>query len=152
MLFDASGMERAFKRMEEGAQRGGKTLAVKEGNFFVRMARKISRENAPDPMEILDVGLKLQGRLRRKPGVTIMAEIGRRISKIGLLSRGWRLWKVESERFRIRVWIIDRVSYSKVVDDKQGLSKQAAAIVGKTFQKGLEKLAKKVTGDFNRGH
>lgn len=150
MRFDPSGLDRAMDKMKERAEKTGKTLAKKQGNFFVRMARKISLANAPDPVEILDLGLRLGGRLKRKQGVTVLAEIGRRISKIGTLARGWRYWKTEEERSRIRIWIIDNVGYSKVVDDRQGLAKQAEAVVSRSFQKGLTKLAKKITGDFGK--
>lgn len=150
MRFDPSGLDRAFDKMRRRAQEGGTTLAKKNGNFFVRMARKISRDNQPDPVEILETGLKLGNRLRRKPGVSIMAEIGRRISKIGTLAKGWRYWKSEEERSRIRIWIRDNVSYSKVVDDRQHLAEQAAKVVRGTFQKGLSKLASKLAGGFGR--
>lgn len=150
MQFDDSGLRKALDIMSKKASEKGKPLAVKQAYFFVNLARKISRQNAPDPIEILDVGLKLKGRLKRKPGVTVLQEIGRRISKIGTLAKGWRIWKTESDRFRIRIWIIDLVGYSKVVDDRQKLSHQAAEIVGKSFKRALDKLAVKITSEFGK--
>lgn len=150
MRFDPSGLDRAFDKMSQRAKKNGSTLAKRQTNFFVRMARKISFQNAPDPIEILDIGLKLGGRLKRKPGVTVMQEIGRRISKIGTLARNWRFWKSESGRGYLRLWIIDRVGYSKIVDDRQGLANKAADIVRRSFKIGLDKLAKQITQDFGK--
>jgi hypothetical protein len=151
MRFDPSGLDRAFDVMSKRAKKGTKTLATKQGWFFVRMARKISFANAPDPMTILGLEQKLGGRLRRKKGVTVPQEIGRRILMIGTLARNWRFWKSESGPGWIRLWIIDNVKYSKVVDDRQHLAEQAAKVVRGSFKKGLNKLAAQITKGFGHG-
>lgn len=150
MRFDPSGMDRAFDTMRKRAAKGTRTLASKQGNFFVRMAKKISFQNAPDPIAILDLERKLGGRLRRKPGVTVPQEIGRRILMIGTLARNWRFWKTEQGRGYIRIWIRDNVGYSKVVDDRQHLAEQAANVVQVSFKKNLNKLATALTRGFGR--
>lgn len=152
MRFEHSGLSNALYRMRKNMEKESRKLARKQGNLFVRIAKKISFQHAPDPIEILDLMQKYGSRLRRARGVTVPQEIGRRISKIGLLARNWRFWKVEESLGRVRVWIKDNVSYSKVVDDKQGLLKEAAGITQRTLKKGMGKTVKKVTGDFNRGN
>ncbi len=151
MRFDYSALDKALYRLKKSKEKETRKLAMRQGNVFVRMAKKISFQKAPDPSEILDIGLKLGGRLRRKKGMTVMAEIGRRISKIGTLARNWRFWKVESQLGRIRVWIRDNVNYSKVVDDQQHLIAQAAKLTQKSLNKAMQKSIKKITGDFNHG-
>jgi len=137
--------------MRKSAEKESRKLARSQGNFFVRIARKISLLHAPDPIEILDLPQKLHGHIKRKPGVTIEQEIGRRILQIGLLAKNWRFWKVEETTGRTRVWIRDMVNYSKTVDDKQGLSKQATQIASKSLKKGTDKVMKKTVKDFNNG-
>lgn len=151
MRFEHSALSNALYRMRKNTEKESRKLASRQGNFFVRIAKKISFQHAPDPIEILDLMQKLGGRLKRAKGVTVPQEIGRRISKIGTLARNWRFWKVENSVGRIRVWIKDNANYSKVVDDKQGLLKEAAAITQKSLKKGMEKTVKKITGDFNSG-
>lgn len=151
MRFEYSKLDQALYRMRKSKEKESRKLAFRQGNFFVRMAKKISFQKAPDPAEILDIGLKLGGRLRRKKGVTVMAEIGRRISKIGTLARNWRFWKVENSIGRIRVWIRDNVNYSKVVDDRQHLISQAAKLTQNSLNKAMQKTMKKITGAFNHG-
>lgn len=150
MRFEHSALSNALYRMRKNTEKESRKLARREGNFFVRIAKKISFQKAPDPITILDL-MRLGGRLRRAKGVTVPQEIGRRISKIGTLARNWRFWKVENSVGRIRVWIIDRVNYSKVVDDRQGILKQAVSIAGRSLKKGMDETVKKITGDFNRG-
>lgn len=151
MRFEYSALDRALYRMRKNTEKESRQLASRQGNFFVRIAKKISFQKAPDPIEILDLEHKLGGRLKRAKGVTVPQEIGRRILKIGTLARNWRFWKVEKGIGSIRVLIRDNVNYSKKVDDRQGILKQAALVTGKSLKKGMDKMVKKVTSDFNNG-
>lgn len=151
MRFEHGALSNALYRMRKNTEKESRKLASNQGNFFVRIAKKISWQKAPDPAEIAGLLETLHGRIKRAPGVTPEMEIGRRILRIGTLARNWRFWKVEKGIGSIKVWIIDLVNYSKVVDDKQGLLKQAVKIVQKSLKKGMDQTVKKITGDFNRG-
>ena|ERR1700722_9735715 len=150
MRFDHSGLSNGLYRLRKNKEKESRLLARKQGNIFVRIARKISWQNAPDPGEIAGL-IRLGGRLRRAKGVTPPQEIGRRILQIGLLARNWRFWKVDQSVGVIRVWIRDMVNYSKVVDDRQGLVRQAASAARKTLKIGMDATIKKLIGGFNRG-
>lgn len=151
MRFEHSALSNSLYRMRKNTEKESRKLARSQGNFFVRIARRISLLHAPDPIEILDLPEKLHGHIKRKPGVSIPQEIGRRILQIGLLARNWRFWKVENTIGRTRVWIRDMVNYSKTVDDKQGLLAQAIKVTQKTMKKGMDAAVKKITKDFNSG-
>lgn len=151
MRFEHSALSNALYRMRKNTEKESRKLAAREGNFFVKIARRISWQRAPDPAEIVGLIDKLHGHIKRRPGVSVLAEIGRRINRIGTLARNWRFWKVESGIGSIKVWIRDTVNYSRVVDDKQGLLKQAIPMVKRRLKKGMEQTVKKLTGDFNHG-
>lgn len=151
MRFDHSRLSNALYRMRKNKEKESRKLAFRQGNIFVRIARKISFTKAPDPITILDLMDKLGGKLKRKPGVTVPQEIGRRISKIGTLARNWRFWKVERSVGSIRVWIRDNVNYSRVVDDKQHILKEAVSLAKRSLKQGMGKTIKKITQDFNHG-
>lgn len=151
MRFEHSALSNALYRMRKNTEKESRKLASKQGNIFVRIARKISWQHAPDPAEIAGLLEKLHGRIKRKPGYTPQMEIGRRILKIGTLARNWRFWKVERGIGSIKVWIRDNANYSKVVDDRQGLLKQAVSQVRNTLKRGMDETVKKVTSDFNSG-
>lgn len=150
MRFDASGLMDGLAGMERQAKKADKVVR-RQGYVFVRLAKKVSFEHAPDPVEILNIGERLGPRLRRARGVTVQQEIGRRISQIGLLARNWRFWKMENNGWNIRVWIIDRVGYSKTVDDRQHLVDQAKALALPRFYAAINKLRDSVVKGFTNG-
>lgn len=150
MRFDASRILKGLEAMGKEAKKADK-LMNRQGRFFVAFARKVSLENAPDPISILDLEQKLGGRLKRKPGVTVPQEIGRRILMIGTLARNWRFWKMEKVKGIIRVYIRDRVNYSKVVDDRQHLGDKAAALTAKKFYPAINRFRDAIVRRFQNG-
>lgn len=150
MRFDATGLHRAFDKMSDNASKKGKDLGNSQGNFFRNVLASISRQLAPTA-DIIAPLIRLEGRLRRKKGVTPEQEIARRISKIKTMSRLWRKDRVESSPYRIRIWIKNLANYSGAVDNRQHPTEMAVKKVKVNFQGKLEKLAKRLTGDFNRG-
>lgn len=160
MKFDPSGLQRAFDTMERRANERGKTLAFKEANFFVRITRKISREDStPSVAELqalaarktLFVGTGANKHLSSDPAA-IAKEVARRIKRRGTFARGWsRLFADTSiVGYRIRIWIRNRVGYSKLIDDRDQDSKKSANFVAKVFQRDLKRLAGGLTGDFGK--
>jgi hypothetical protein len=151
MRFDHSALSNALYRMRKNKEKESRKTASKQGNVFVRIAKAVSWEKAPDPAEIVGLLDTLHGRIKRKPGVTPIQEIGRRILKIGTLARNWRFWKVEQSIGSVRVWIRDLTNYSRVVNERQRLTSIAISRARPKLKKANEGLCKKVVGDFNRG-
>lgn len=134
--------------MEKNAKNAGKLMG-RQGRVFAFFAKQVSLQNAPDPIEILDLEQKLHGRLKRAKGVTVQQEIGRRILMIGTLAKNWRFWKTEKiGKWTTRVWIIDRVNYSKVVDARQGLVEKAKALTLPKFYSALNKFRDRIIKSF----
>jgi hypothetical protein len=152
MRFDSSEMERAFDKMKRDTTKQGVPVVVKQGYAFRNIARKIGRALRPDPMEILNLMYTLKGRLKRAPGVTVPQEIGRRILKIGTYDKNWIVdpKRIVVEKYKIIITIFNRANYSGSVDDKRNDSEKAANLVKTSFGKALQKLAKKLTGNFNK--
>jgi hypothetical protein len=148
LKFDPSGMFRAFDKMSQTANEKGKDLAKDQGKFFLGMTRKISWQEAPSK-ELFDQLLsRLGGRLKRKPGVRPAKEIQRRKRMRGMFARRWAIHKVENSGYRIRVWIGNPVSYADKAEAKHEPAVQAANIVGRAFNRRLNRLAQQVTGVF----
>ena len=148
MIFDTSGLERAFKRMEDGAKKSGKTLAEKQGAVFLGTLKKESWKIAPSRETLTAVAERLKGRLKRKKGVTPAKELARRIRARGTFARGWAITKIESSGFRIRIWMEDSSADSAKVDSLKGVSNKSAEITGKSYKERLDKYASQVAGIF----
>lgn len=160
MRFDPSGLNRAFDTMLVRGNGRGKTLAFKMANFFVRITRKISREDSTPTVaelqalqtrKVLFVGVGKNKHLSDNRQA-MDKEIARRIKRIGTFARGWsrQFAQTEISARRIRIWIRNRVGYSKLIDDRDSDSDKAAQFIRGAFQRDLEKLAKGLTGDFGK--
>lgn len=150
MRFDATGMYQAFDRMSKTAQSGGKDLAKDQGYFFLRIAKKLGWEIAPSKEELQGL-TKLGWRIKRRPGVkTPEKEIARRLAARGAYARSWIIEKIESERYRIRIWIKNKTKYSGILESEKHVTKKAADYVGGRFKSKLERLAKQCTASFIR--
>ena len=148
MRFDPSGMNSAFDKMRATARKRGRDLAEDQGGFFVKMARTLGWKVAPSKEKLIDVAGSLGDRLRRKPGVTPRQELARRIRARGTFARGWHISHIENARARIRIWIMNRVTYSGIVDDRTKVASKAADVVGGKFKAKLDKLASQCTSAF----
>lgn len=148
MRFDPSGLKQAFDRMDNAAQKRGKTMAEDQGNFFLKTMKKESWKVAPTPATLNEVAARLQGRLKRKKGTTPMEELQRRMRARGTFSRGWKITKVERAKYRIRIWMVDEAKQSAKVDSEKKVSDKAEKITGKSYKSKLDKLADQVTGVF----
>ena len=145
MRFDASGLYSAFDRMQENASAKGKDLATVQANDFLSEMKKDGRAIAPTPETLKGVAEKLGWRLRRKKGVSPEKELQRRIRARGTFARFWKIWKTDSEKFRIRIWLIDDGADSAKVDAQKGVSEKAVNASGGRFKSRLNKLADAVT-------
>jgi hypothetical protein len=148
MRFDPSGLTQAMDRMQQAAKDKGKDLAVQQGNFFLRLTRKLGWEAAPSKDDLWEVYRRLKGKLRRKKGKTPLQEIMRRIRARGTFARGWKIDRVENTGTRIRIHISDPVKYSGIVESRKNVAGRAADTVGSTFKGKLQKLAAQVTSIF----
>jgi hypothetical protein len=135
-------------RMQQAAKDKGKDLAVQQGNFFLRLTRKLGWEAAPSKDDLWEVYRRLKGKLRRKKGKTPLQEIMRRIRARGTFARGWKTDRVENTGTRIRIYIGNAVKYAGIVDGEKKVADRAADTVGGTFKRKLQKLAEQVTGVF----
>jgi hypothetical protein len=135
-------------RMQQAAKDKGKDLAVQQGNFFLRLTRKLGWEAAPSKDDLWEVYRRLKGKLRRKKGKTPLQEIMRRIRARGTFARGWKTDRVENTGTRIRSYIGNAVKYAGIVDGEKKVADRAADTVGGTFKRKLQKLAEQVTGVF----
>jgi len=148
MRFDPSGLYSAFDRMRENAAARGKDLATIQAKDFLNETKKAGREIAPTPQELVDVAKKSGWRLKRKPGTTPGQELQRRIRAIGTFARGWKIARVDNQKFRIRIWLEDLANQSGMVDDKRGVSRKAQKASGGRFKTRLDKLATSITSKF----
>lgn len=148
MRFDPSGLYSAFDRMRESAARQGKNLADVQANDFLIEEKKQGRIIAPTAEELVNKAQELKWRLKRKPGVSPGKELSRRIRAKGTFARGWFISKVESQKFRIRIYLTNKSANSDVVDSKFRASDKAEKITGKRFKTRLDRLAETVTKTF----
>jgi hypothetical protein len=148
MRFDPSGLKRAFDRMEDSAKTRGKTMAVAQGDIFLKIMKEESWKIAPTPQRLDAVAKSLKWRLKRKKGVTPIQELHRRIRSRGAFARQWKIVKIKSSGFRIRIWMVDESNESGKVDSKKNVSDKAEKITGKSYKTKLDKLADQVTSDF----
>lgn len=148
MRFDVSGMKRAFERMEQTAQNRGKSLAKDQGGFFLRMAKRLGWQLAPSKEELLALKNEYGNRLRRKKGRTVDQEVARRVRARGAYAKSWMFDRIESNKYRIRIWIKNRTNYSGLLERQKHVAARAAAMVGGRFQEKLKRYAKQVTDAF----
>jgi hypothetical protein len=153
MKFDPSGLQRSFDALSKRASDRGTTLAKQKGNFFVRMARKISWDSAPSVEELQAVRARVGWKMiMHGKAKTPDEELARRIKMRGKYAKSWRLLKMETSMvgYRIRIWIRNRMGYSKLIDDRDHSADKAANFVKGTFSRDLQRLAKSLTGDFGK--
>lgn len=148
MKFDPSGLYQAFDKMQDASRKKGKTMADQQSQFFLNELRKQGRLIAPTIETINEVAAKLGNRLKRPKGRSIDQERRRRIRARKTFSRSWKITKIESERFRIRIWMINLSNESGKVDDKKKTAEKAEKIVGSKFKARLNKLADSITSTF----
>ena len=148
MNFDMSGMSQAFDRMRDNAEGQGKTLADTLAKGFLKDMKDEGRKIAPTPEELTTTAKQLSWRLKRKTGWTPARELARRIRARGTFARGWKLWKTESEKFRVRIWLIDTSGHSAKVDTEKKVSDRAEKITGKKFQTKLGAMADRIMRAF----
>jgi len=148
MLFDPSGLNSAFDRMRDNAATQGKTLADVQAADFISEERKQGRLIAPSSQSLTEAAVALKWRLRRKPGVTPAKELARRIRARGTFARGWVIQKIDSEKFRIRIWLVNQSAESDKVDTAHKASDKAEKIAGGRFKSRLDKLASSITSSF----
>lgn len=148
MHFDPSGLYSAFDKLREDASGQGKQLADVLAAGFLKDMKDEGRKIAPTPEELTAKAVELKWRLKRKPGVTPAKELARRIRAKGTFARGWIIAKVESEKFRVRIWLVDRSSQSDKVDTEKKVSDRAEKMTGNKFKTKLDALASKLCGGF----
>jgi hypothetical protein len=148
MDFDMSGMNKAFDRMRENASRQGKDLAKVQADDFLKSLRMEGKAIAPTPDRIFTDVKNAGFKIYRKPGKSVQQEIQRRIRARGTFGRAWQIVKITSEKFAIRVWMINKSGESAKVDAKKGVSDKAEKISGNRFKSRLNRLADSIMGQF----
>lgn len=135
--------------MEQTAQREGKTMTEKQGEFFIKIAKAQGWLIAPNPQTIIDKVKSLKGRIRHyKKGSTVQQELQRRIRARGTFARKWVTTRIESVGFSIRIWVMNKSAYSEIVDRQKGVFDKSKAIAQSGFRDRLNKLADKITKNF----
>lgn len=148
MKFDPTGLYAAFDKMRDNAAAKGKDLADVQSRDFLITVKQEGRKIAPTPQELYDTAERLKWRLKRKPGVSPQKELKRRIRARGTFARGWQILKIESQKFRIRIWLIDKSAESEKVDQQHKVSDTAEKKSGGRFKARLNKLADAITRSF----
>ena len=135
-------------RMSENAANQGKTLAEQMSQVFLSDMKAQGRLIAPTPDTLAAKAKELKWRLKRKPGVSPGKELARRIRARGTFARKWKIWKTESQKFKIRIWLIDTAANSGLVDDQKKVSDKAEKITGNKYKARLNALADKILNSF----
>jgi hypothetical protein len=148
MKFD-DGITQKLIAAKKQAVASQKPFAKKWSWFFVAMARKFSKAEAPTEDTIRAVAAQYGDRLKRRKGWSVEREIKKRIRMCGLMARRWYVSKIDTGRYSIRVWIANRVGYSKIQEDTHHFAANAAKFVGGKWNKDLKQSAKKVMDKFN---
>lgn len=148
MNFDASGMNRAFDKMRENAESKGKDMATQQASFFLSNLKREGRAIAPTPDRIFSDVKAADFKIKRKAGVSVSKEIKRRIRARGTFGRAWKIIKVTSERFAIRIWMENDSAESLKVDNMKGVSDKAEKKSGQRFKDRLNRLAESITNSF----
>jgi len=131
--------------MSAMAEARGKDLAFVMAGKFLRNMRTEGRVIAPTAEELTAVAERLRGRLKRKKGVTPERELKRRIQAKGVFSRKWQVARKESQKYRIRIWLIDQAANSQKVDSEFKVSEKAARKTGTEFKQRLDMMADQIT-------
>ena len=134
--------------MRDTAANQGKTLADVLAKGFLADMKAEGWKVAPTPQTIIDKAKSLKWKLKRKPGVTPAAELARRIRAIGTFARNWKIVRTESEKYRIRIWLMDSSSQSDKVDTEKKVSDRAEKITRNKFKTKLDAMASRITGGF----
>ena len=148
MNFDMSGMNRAFDRMRENAERQGKDLAQVQAKDFLGVLKREGRAIAPTADRIFSDVKQANFKIKRRAGTTVSQEIKRRIRAIGTFGRSWMIEKVTSQRFVIRIWMINKSNESLKVDNKKGVSDRAEKLSGNRFKSRLNRMADSIMSRF----
>jgi len=165
--FDPSSLNIAFDKMRKDARAQGKPLAMQNANFFVRMAKKIAKEDSTPTVQEMESKRSLGFRLKIKdPRITtvqgwykrslkdrkqiIDEEIARRIRARGTFAKGWRFWKFEDSGDVIRIWVKNSVGYAEKINERDHTGEKAAVFVAKLFQRKLNSLSDKLTRNFGK--
>jgi len=148
MNFDFSGMTQAMDKMRDNAERQGKTLAEKMSYEFLKDIKDESATITPTAETITSKAKELKYRLKRKPGVSPIRELARRIQARGTFKRRWKIWKTESQKYSIRIWLINTSAESEKVDDQKKVSTKAEKITGKKYKDKLDQMATNIMNKF----
>ena len=148
MNFDPSGLEQAFKRMQDTAVGKGKTMAQEQAGYFVRELKKQGNIIAPTAEKLKNIAQEIGWKLKRKAGVSPAKELQRRIRARRTFARGWRITDVTSKNFSIRIWFENKSAQSGKVDDKKQISEKAGNTIKGRFKSRLDKLANQITNVF----
>ena len=143
-----SGMNRAFDRMRENAERQGKDLAQVQAKDFLGVLKREGRAIAPTADRIVSDVRQANFKIKRKAGTTVSQEIKRRIRAIGTFGRSWMIEKVTSQRFVIRIWMINKSNESLKVNNKKGVSDRAEKLSGNRFKSRLSRMADSIMSRF----
>ena len=135
-------------KMRDNAERQGKTLAEKMSYEFLKDIKDESWKIAPTAQKITAKAQELKFRLKRKRGVSAIQELRRRIRARGTFARKWKIWKVESQKYSIRIWLIDTATGSGIVDEQKKVSNKAEKITGKKYKDKLDQLANNLMSKF----
>ena len=131
--------------MRESAASKGKDLANVQGQDFLRTVKREAWKAAPTKQELVETAQALKWRLKRKKGVTPAKELARRMRARGTFARGWQIVKITSEKYRTRIWLMDKSAESGKVDEAHKTSDRAEKQTGTRFKQRLDKLAQSVT-------
>ena len=148
MNFDFSGMTQAMDKMQKNAEIQGKTLAEKMSIEFLKDMKSESWKIAPTAETISAKARELKFRIKRKKGVTPARELARRIRARGTFAKSWKIWKTESQKYSIRIWLIDMATASEKVDNDKKVSVKAEKITGKKYKDRLDKMATSILDKF----
>jgi len=148
MNFDFSGMTQAMDKMRDNAERQGKTLAGKMSYVFLNDIKAESKLITPTAEKITAKARELKLRLKRKPGVSAVRELSRRIRARGTFEKRWKIWKVEGQKYSIRIWLINMSAESETVDDQKKVSAKAEKITGKKYKDKLNDMATSILNRF----
>lgn len=148
--------------MQDRARKKGRGLAIENGKFFVRIARKIGWDSAPTKEELMALPAKYGWKLKRKTlrgqkaawrgagDAPLWLEVERRIKARGTFAKGWRFMRFEASGTRIRIWIQNTVGYADTINERDNTAPKAAVYVAKVFQRKLTSLAKELTDGFGK--
>lgn len=124
------------------------------GKYFFLNTRKEAKKFAPTADIITAKFNTLKGFTygRNKKGKLRMggraAELKRRISRIGVLSKGWRFWKYIKTSTSISYWIQDSVTYADVQEVLHQPATIAAAKLQARFEVAMQKTMDKTLASF----